>query len=871
MRWLPGVHGQVTPIGTLELGIGNWTHTPSHWNNGDPDLSDDAYINNSGTAQVTSGYQFADDLYLGDGSSDSGHVSMTGGYLRVEHDEYIGYDGTGTFTQSNGENRCSWGTSRNDLHVGYGITGNGTYTMTGGTLYAGDQYIGESGTGSLLQSGGINYVSATGSSSADHLYIGGSGGSGTYRLSNTGELTFNHNDGDINVGYDGGTGRFEWFREGGITIGTSNGSGKMDVGTNGTLAMGYNFNAHGLIHGTLIPLSGLNYATLEVTNGKSVTQSYNELVQIKHLRIGSSTGSGIGYLSDGTVKTTSDQYIGDAGTGAFYHSGGTNDVDGRLYVGCNGGTGTYVLSGSGTSLNVDHHEHIGYGSTGTFTQTGGSNSFSTNHSLTVGWGSYGNGIYRLSGGTINGGTVCVGDTGATGRFEWFRTGGMTVTGMTLSSNGTLAMGADFNMGSLIDGSLYNGSALSGLPSATLEVTNNATATHAGGTSATVNYLDVGTGTGSGTYNQTGGANTVNQNLQLGADAAYNGTYSLTGGTLNVSGNIAAGNGTATMILDGGTLSVGGSTTLDSFSIAEAPGSNAAYGLADKTLTIRAGTGHGLFVGVKGSANLTIGDTSNPGTINQSGGGDDANLTVRETVDGYGELSGWGTVGLGGTLTTSGRIVADGYGTSRTLDMSSFKFVVNAHENPTEKGANGWTAVNQGKLVLPTIGIQAGSYTCNWGESSYESGETTIDLVNSVQMAFEGVENLGKLSISLLAEDHSEVPTTPPELTLIGVWDFTPLTPIEFESADLTFRYDDALAERLGIEEDSLQVFHYMGDHWQDVTDWIDTDNKWIYTKKLTSLSPFGIGMLVPEPATLTMLALAAVAVLLWRRRSAEVR
>ncbi len=45
--------------------------------------------------------------------------------------EYIGYDGTGTFTQSSGNNIV------NDLYLGYLETGNGTYNLSGtGSLSA---------------------------------------------------------------------------------------------------------------------------------------------------------------------------------------------------------------------------------------------------------------------------------------------------------------------------------------------------------------------------------------------------------------------------------------------------------------------------------------------------------------------------------------------------------------------------------------------------------------------------------------------------------------------------------------------------------------------------------------------------------------
>lgn len=110
-------------------------------------------------------------------------------------------------------------------------------------------YAGYNDQGVFQQSGGsVNIVSK--------LQLGNnSGSSGTYRLSGTGTLSVTNSSG-IQVGTDagGGIGRFEWFKDGGIS------ADKLELGSNGTLAMGYSFNS--------IPamVGGLQLATLEVTN-----------------------------------------------------------------------------------------------------------------------------------------------------------------------------------------------------------------------------------------------------------------------------------------------------------------------------------------------------------------------------------------------------------------------------------------------------------------------------------------------------------------------------------------------------------------------------------------------------------------------------
>ena len=516
----------------------NWS-APGSWDPYEPDSTDDALINNGGTAQITgTSYEYADDLFLGEALGQSGHVTMTGGHLYVDHHQTIGYGGTGSFVQSAGENRCSYGLSNYDLYIGREATGVGAYTLSGGHLYAGDEYVGRYGVGLFLHSGGTNHVSGTGASLADDLVIGhaGAGGAGVgmYRLSGTGQLVMAHEDAKILVGqeYGGyvGEGRFEWFRGGGITIGGSGGSGRMefDPDAAGTLAMGYDFNAQQLMSGALIPVWGLDSATVEVTNGATATKNTTGAAGLKDLRIGSATGAGTGDLSAGTLDIDRDEFIGDAGTGVMNHTGGTNDVGRDLYVGRSGGTGTYDLSGSGL-VTVGQKEHVGYGGAGSLLQTGGTNTVAG--TLYLGQFVTGDGTYHLSGtGQMSAASIHVGadaDLG-TGRFEWFRSGGISSSGMVLGAKGTLAMGYDFDVTQLAGGALIP---ISHLDEATLEVTHNASATH-DTTSATVGDLVIGTSQGAGTYTLDNGATLNTTNTYVGYDGSgtfhhYAGTHDYT--------------------------------------------------------------------------------------------------------------------------------------------------------------------------------------------------------------------------------------------------------------------------------------------------------------------------------------------------------
>ena len=80
---------------------------------------------------------------------------MTGGDLSAEGPlsiEYVGYSGTGSFTQSGGTNSVAF-----RLYVGGPSGGNGTYHLNGsGQLSANEEYIDENG--SFTQNGGTNTV-----------------------------------------------------------------------------------------------------------------------------------------------------------------------------------------------------------------------------------------------------------------------------------------------------------------------------------------------------------------------------------------------------------------------------------------------------------------------------------------------------------------------------------------------------------------------------------------------------------------------------------------------------------------------------------------------------------------------------------------
>lgn len=323
---------------------GDWFE-PTNWDNGVPTSAVDAYIDNGGTVQVTTGYASAEDLNIGYVSS--GAVRQTGGTLEAETtirlgDTYIsGSQGSynldngsmrsrilavqsGTFVQNGGNVVLPKGATNNRLS----IEKDGVYELKGGLL---DTYR-ETIDGRFVHSAGTNDTEY-------QIRLGWHyGDSGTYELSGTGDLRTER----FNVGYQGegfyrqsgGTATFYYFR-----VGDWYGSG--------------------------------------------------------------SDPDGIGSveLSAGTL-TTSSSVISEAGTGTFRQTGGTHQCLERLYL-----SKAYYSTGvpRGTYDLVDgilqtREVYIGRGDQAIFTQTGGTH---TTTFLRI----HPKGHYIYSGGslTVNGG------------------------------------------------------------------------------------------------------------------------------------------------------------------------------------------------------------------------------------------------------------------------------------------------------------------------------------------------------------------------------------------------------------------------------------------------------------------------------------
>jgi len=231
-------------------------------------------------------------------------------------------------------------------------------------------------------------------------------------------------------------------------------------------------------------------------------------------------------------------------------------------------------------------------------------------------------------------------------------------------------------------------------------------------------------------------------------------------------------------------------------------------------------------------------------------------------NGSGTVRGWGgSVGNGGALINNGRIIADGKGQDRALIFGGYSSVRNTVDNPPG-GHNGWFAENGGRLFLPKIPVAPGTHAYTWGESA---DDPQIDLVNSVRVTLHDAQAPGKLDISLLDKNRADVPTLPTGHTFIGVWSYDPGATFA-SGVDLTVRYDDGLAHRLGLNENVLKLWRYDGSQWVRILDGFsrDTDGNLLSGHVDGAMSFFAVS--APEPGALAWVGIAGALALLRRPR-----
>ena len=314
-------------------------------------------------------------------------------------------------------------------------------------------------------------------------------------------------------------------------------------------------------------------------------------------------------LTGGTFTASQSEFIGYGGNGTFNQSGGTNTINAGgnpastfNLAALAGSTGNYNLSGG--QLSANKAEVIGEAGTGIFTQTGGTNTLLSSNSLYLGRSTGGNGTYTASstpttsavlnvGGDVNVGVSGTGtlnvqgtanvsitalsDIGAgdqvnlsggtlslTGysRDTSATPGVFNFTGGTLSLGGDRALNTDATIADVYGGFatlIANGRNLKVRGLATVGNNGNATVTVSNATFDATSGLNVGaTGHVNGSFTLQNGASASDFGVSIAHDAGTTGIVNVTGvGTTWNTIDIFVGDSGQ------GTLSVTGGATVNS--------------------------------------------------------------------------------------------------------------------------------------------------------------------------------------------------------------------------------------------------------------------------------------------------------------------
>jgi hypothetical protein len=187
---LPAAHSFATTRQWVG-GTSNW-NTAANWNpSGVPGSGDTANVTGTTSASQTITYNYngtAQTLavctvdLIGGSAGSSETLSMSANTLAATTvnvgDSGSSSNGVGAFNQSGGDNAVG----DVGLFLGYNATDQGSYNLSGGTASAGRELIGFNGTGTFSQTGGTHTL--TGSNPEGDLSLGNSDtSSGAYTLS----------------------------------------------------------------------------------------------------------------------------------------------------------------------------------------------------------------------------------------------------------------------------------------------------------------------------------------------------------------------------------------------------------------------------------------------------------------------------------------------------------------------------------------------------------------------------------------------------------------------------------------------------------------------------------------------------------------
>ncbi len=163
-------------------------------------------------------------------------------------------------------------------------------------------------------------------------------------------------------------------------------------------------------------------------------------------------------------------------------------------------------------------------------------------------------------------------------------------------------------------------------------------------------------------------------------------------------------------------------------------------------------------------------------------------------------------------------------------------------------------------------VHAGNGTYQWNDAT---NGIAFGGVNSATVTFEDVVGGGVLSIERLSTQTTLAPARPLGHHFIGIWSFD--TTFAYDAVSLNVRYDEALAQSLGLPENILKLWVYDGelDHWARIMDGTFSRDlgehtlHGAYTRG--SIEYFAVS--APEPVGVFSFLVAGTAALLRRRRN----
>ena len=644
---------------------------------------------------------------------DGGTLQVGTGSLLTTGNYYVGNSAVGAFSQSGGTvgfaNTGSYYYPY--LYIGYNSNSTGSYTLSNSGLLTapsnayGGMYVGYSGTGSFTQSGGTVNLSSI------SAYVGGFsyGASGSYNLSGNGVANFSSmyvadefSSGSLNVSGSGALSLYSLSVAGYYAIGTGSLSQNGRVNSS-QFTVG---NSNGA-SGTFTQSGGTNAITGSFGLGTTTSSSGSYF-----LTSGLLNNSGNGeFLGSSSLSNAIVYDTGSLGTGLFQQTGGTNSTN-FVWIGngssyqYGGGTlqlnspgGLQVMSGGTlngnnavTNLYVPANSILDLSgslvNTGSMTVTVAANSmvitpsagFNPNPNGT--FLSYTNlGLTHTLGTTLSVAAgqslsfpgVIVDPVNVQGSFVdpgadnngLFLTGGLTISGT-----------GNVNVG--YDGAVVTSGSGSGMTGGML-----------GGAS---HYVGM---TGSGVFSQTGGTNTVT-GLILGYNSGSNGTYRLSSpGLLSNNYEYIGEYGTGNFVQTGGTNS---SSQIYFGMYGNSIGSGTLSGGALSTYTEFIGYdgGTGVFTQAGGThtvTNLYFSYYGGSSTYNLSNG----LLAVSYLYQGGTSTFNFtgGTLQANGSLNTSLPIVLQTAGSNGTFNTNSYTSTLSGPIS----GSGGLIVAGNGSLYL----------------------------------------------------------------------------------------------------------------------------------------------------------------------------